>query len=488
MTGLRCLGLAVVASLLISRVHDLSSIDSVFFSSNLLPFGSAVADSDAITSADERVGDTTDASSIFRTRSVQVPATKSGLKPIPDRAKATGENANEKKAARASSSAKVQRKSASDANEQTDRDTGNSSRESSASEPAASEPAASEPAASEPAASEPLASEPAERHEAGYRGTSPRADREGTTRLAKLLRGSSPANKEELKTLQSRIRELTPKIIPVTVAIQVGRANGSGVIVDASGHVLTAAHVAGEPGRDAIVFLSDGRVAHGITLGMNQRLDAGLIKITEPGQWPHAPLGHSADLTEGQWCLATGHPGGYNPDRPRPPVLRWGRVLKVDESAILTDCTLVGGDSGGPLFDLQGNVIGIHSRIGKNLTINVHVPIDPYRDSWERLVSGEAWNLMESETAMPWMGVLKNPDSDDATIHQVTPGSPAFQAGLVAGDRIVRVNDVPIATFAELKNEISQLAIGESIEVEIQRGDELHVFKVTIAAHPGTAP
>lgn len=472
MTGLRCLGLAVVASLLVSRVHDLSSIDSVFSASILLSFDSALVDSHAITSADARAGDvagdSTDARSAFGTRSVQAPATKSGLKPIPDRAKATGENASEKKAARAAGSSKAQRTSARDTHEQTDRDTENSSREQ--------------------IANAPMATEPVERHEAGYRGTSPRADREGTTRLAKLLRGSSPANKDELKTLQSRIRELTPKIIPVTVAIQVGRANGSGVIVDASGHVLTAAHVAGEPGRDAIVFLSDGRVAHGITLGMNQRLDAGLIKITEPGQWPHAPLGHSADLTEGQWCLATGHPGGYNPDRPRPPVLRWGRVLKVDESAVLTDCTLVGGDSGGPLFDLQGNVIGIHSRIGKNLTINVHVPIDPYRDSWERLVNGEAWNLMESETAMPWMGVLKNPDSDDATIHQVTPGSPAFQAGLVAGDRIVRVNDVRITTFAELKNEISQLAIGESIEVEIQRGDELHVFKVTIAAHPGSAP
>lgn len=443
MIGLRCLGLAVIASLLVSRSDECTSRCSSFVGDSR---SSAVTDAHA-TQLVQVTADTPSPAgrpSAVAKDSLKPSVEKPGADPSPN----------------ASVRAAVEKKPQSGR-------------------------AVSEKSSKSGQKSEQVR-EQSQRHETGYRGTSPRADREGTTRLAKLLRGSSPANREELKTLQNRIRELTPKIIPVTVAIQVGRANGSGVIVDAAGHVLTAAHVAGEPGRDAIVFLSDGRVAHGVTLGMNQRLDAGLIKITEPGQWPHAPLGHSSELGEGQWCLATGHPGGYNPERPRPPVLRWGRVLKVDESAILTDCTLVGGDSGGPLFDLQGNVIGIHSRIGKNLTINVHVPIDPYRDSWDRLVQSEAWNLMESETAMPWMGVLKTPDSNDATIHEVTPGSPAELAGLIAGDRIVRVNQMQIGTFMELKTEISQLAIGETIEVEIQRGDEVHVFKLTIAAHPGS--
>ena len=181
------------------------------------------------------------------------------------------------------------------------------------------------------------------------------------------------------------------------MAIQVGRANGSGVIIDAEGHLLTAAHVAGVPGRRATIHLPSGKTVYGITLGLNQKLDSGLIQITDPGPWPFAPIGKSADVKVGQWCLATGHPGGYDPHRP--PVLRWGRVLRTEDSAILTDCTLVGGDSGGPLFDLEGHVIGVHSRIGKNLTVNVHVPVDQFSQSWDRLLKGEMWGMLAEEEA-----------------------------------------------------------------------------------------
>ncbi len=308
-----------------------------------------------------------------------------------------------------------------------------------------------------------------------------------STRLAKLFRGSPPINREELKTLQTRIRELTPRIIPSTVAIQVGRANGSGVIIDAEGHVLTAAHVAGTPGRRATIYLSDGKAVSGITLGMNQKLDAGMIKITDEGPWPHAPLGRSADVRDGQWCLATGHPGGYDPDRP--PVLRWGRVLKTDDSAILSDCTLVGGDSGGPLFDLQGRVIGIHSRIGKNLTINVHVPIDPYRESWDRLVRSEIWDPIEeapsdSGPGSAWLGVVENPRAAGATIEKVAPGSPAAEAGILAGDRITQFNDKKVESFEDLQKYVRESVPGSMVRVRLARDNESVDLQLTLAARP----
>ena len=294
-----------------------------------------------------------------------------------------------------------------------------------------------------------------------------------------------------------------------TVAVQVGRANGSGVIIDDEGHVLTAAHVAGQPGRMAIIYLSDGREARGVTLGMNQELDAGMIRISDPGAWPHAPLGSSATVREGEFCLATGHPGGY--DVGRPPVLRWGRVLKNEPSALLTDCTLVGGDSGGPLFNLDGKVIGIHSRIGKNLTINVHVPIDPFRSSWDRLAQGEIWGLLDSEeksesasadgasprerrarqTVPPppqsggaWLGVVEDRTAQDvARVQSVAPGSPADLAGLQPGDIILSVDETAIGSFAELQSAIRRNRPGAIVTIHARRDQQVYELRARLKPH-----
>ena len=301
------------------------------------------------------------------------------------------------------------------------------------------------------------------------------------TRLARVLRGSSPASLDELKALQQRIHELTQQILPCTVAIQVGRANGSGVIVNAEGYVLTAAHVVGVPHSKATILLPDGTTAHGITLGLNQRLDAGLIRITDPGPWPYAPLGRSATLKAGQWCLATGHPGGF--EQKRLPVLRFGRILKAEETALLTDCTLVGGDSGGPLFDLQGRVIGIHSRIGKNLTINVHVPVDPYRESWDRLVRGEVWGLLESADE-GWLGVTEDAQSERAQVLQVLPESPAEQAGLQPGDVILRLEDAQIDSFGKLQDEIRRYLPGDTVKLQVLRQGTIHELQAQLERRP----
>ncbi len=281
--------------------------------------------------------------------------------------------------------------------------------------------------------------------------------------------------------MQSRIQDITPQILPCTVAIQVGRANGSGVIVGAEGDVLTAAHVVGAPHRAATILLPDGTIARGKTLGLNQELDAGMIRITDPGPWPFAPLGNSKALQAGQWCLATGHPGGFAPKRL--PVLRFGRILKAEDSALLTDCTLVGGDSGGPLFDLQGRVIGIHSRIGKNLTINVHVPIGPYQESWDRLARGEIWGLLES-SERGWLGVTEDRRVEQARILQVQPDSPAAQAGMQSGDVIVRVADAKIDTFGQLQKEVQRYPPGELIRLQVRRQATLLELQVKLGSRP----
>ena len=202
---------------------------------------------------------------------------------------------------------------------------------------------------------------------------------------------AAPKNVAELKTIETQVKKLVDKILPCTVGVQVGAARGSGVIISEDGYVMTAGHVVDMSGRDVTFFLSDGKTVKGKTLGLFKNVDAGLMKISDAGKWPFAEKGRSADLKPGTWCVATGHPLGYQEERPA--VIRVGRILRVRETTIQTDCPLVGGDSGGPLFDLAGKVIGINSRIGGSTLMNYHVPIDVFHDNWDRLVKGDAWQI-----------------------------------------------------------------------------------------------
>jgi serine protease Do len=198
-----------------------------------------------------------------------------------------------------------------------------------------------------------------------------------------------PEGPEDLRAIEKQVQAVVAKVRPAVVGIRMGAGQGSGVIVSEDGYVLTAGHVSGKPGRDVTVVLPDGRKLKAKTLGRNRGIDSGLVKITEPGTWPHVDMGKSTDVHRGQWVVAIGHPGGFRPNRT--PVVRVGRVLVATRYFLRSDCTLVGGDSGGPLFDMNGRVVGIHSRIGGAITENVHVPVDTYRQTWDRLVKSDSW-------------------------------------------------------------------------------------------------
>jgi len=199
-----------------------------------------------------------------------------------------------------------------------------------------------------------------------------------------------PEDIADLRAIEAQVKAVAAKVVPCTVAVRVGTAQGSGVIVTEDGYVLTAGHVADEPGQNALFIFSDGKKAKGTTLGIHRHADAGLAKIDGEGPWPHLEMGDSGELPLGAWCVAAGHPLGYREGRP--PVIRLGRVLESRADAIRTDCPLVAGDSGGPLVDLEGKVIGVNSRIGGSVKVNVHVPATVFRDHWERLAKGEDWD------------------------------------------------------------------------------------------------
>jgi serine protease Do len=294
--------------------------------------------------------------------------------------------------------------------------------------------------------------------------------REATTSaLDTLLQGGTPQSVADLKAIETHVQGLIEKVLPTTVAVQVGPAQGSGVIISPDGFVLTAAHVSGAPGRTAWLVLHDGTRISGTTLGVYRTLDAGLIKIdqTQPGhQWQHATMGESKDVAPGQWCVAAGHPGGFQSDRP--PVMRLGRVLSLNDNAtITTDCTLIGGDSGGPLYGMDGKVIGVNSRIGNPLIVNLHVPVNTFRDEWDRLTRGDAWGHTPGRE--PFIGVQGAPESNDATVHRVFPGTPAADAGIKPGDLIVRFAGRRVPDFPTLQSYVSDEEPGNRVTVVIQR-------------------
>jgi hypothetical protein len=186
------------------------------------------------------------------------------------------------------------------------------------------------------------------------------------------------------------VQKVLKKVMPAVVGVRVGPGQGSGVIIREDGTILTAGHVSGKPKKDAVIIMTTAKTHKGTTLGQNKGIDSGMLKIDEEGKYPFLDMGKSAELKKGQWVVAIGHPGGFRPNRT--PVVRVGRILYADKNVIRTDCTLVGGDSGGPLFDMQGRVIGIHSRIGGlAISENMHVPVDIYRKEWDKLAAGESF-------------------------------------------------------------------------------------------------
>ncbi len=279
--------------------------------------------------------------------------------------------------------------------------------------------------------------------------------------LGNLVKGQTPQSLEELRLLEQQIVEVVQRARKCTVGVRIGNAQGAGVIVSDDGYVLTAAHVAMRPGLKAKLILQDGSELRATTLGMNRTVDAGLIKIDEPrSDLPYASLGTSDGLRTGMWCIAVGHPGGY--ETGRLPVIRAGRILSTRDQAIVTDCALISGDSGGPLFDVSGRLIAIHSRIGNDIADNIHVPIDYYNSSWQRMATSETWGHLPG--FKPMIGVTRKTDSERAEIETVRANSPAEKAGIRTGDIIVRFGTVEISTFASLIAAVEDTMPGNMFE------------------------
>lgn len=179
-------------------------------------------------------------------------------------------------------------------------------------------------------------------------------------------------------------------------------AQFSGVVVSADGYILTAAHTV-QPGRNYKVFFTDGREAIAEALGKIEvketpgAPDVAMMKILTKGNWPFAEMGYSQSLVKNEMCLSIAYPESLNQ---KLPTLRLGKIAEVKNSYgfIRSTCKMEPGDSGGPLFDYLGRVIGLHSAIDVAEDMNFEIPVDLYRKYWMALQQEKIYTAFPNQT------------------------------------------------------------------------------------------
>lgn len=200
---------------------------------------------------------------------------------------------------------------------------------------------------------------------------------------------------ETMLRLERQVQNTYRRVVGTVVSVEAIKGKvadtGSGTVVSADGIILTAAHAIGAATEFLVIF-PDGKQAKARVLGANFNRDIGMLKLEGAGPWPHVRIGDSRTIKPAEMLLAMGHAGGF--DVHRPPPLRIGRSYSDTEHFLVTDCVLVSGDSGGPLFNLRGEIVAIHSSIGKDLGENIHAPIHWAQESWERMRKGEKWGSL----------------------------------------------------------------------------------------------
>ena len=289
---------------------------------------------------------------------------------------------------------------------------------------------------------------------------------------------------EDLIRIQTEAQKRLPQVRPALVAIQTGGGTASGVIISPGGLLLTAAHVVDKPGRDIRVVLEDGSVTTAKSLGLDQATDAALAQLKDRGKpWPSVNLSREiAKAQPGEWCFALGHPGGF--DKARGAVLRVGKIVKQTANSLHTDCVLMGGDSGGPLFNLAGEVIGIHSQIWENRDQNVHVSMAPFLRSWDAMQASQViktWGV----GAGGYLGVAtRMSDEVELEVADVIDGSPAQKAGVRVGDVILGVNSDAMTDQQQFTAAIKAKAAGDLVTLRLRTAGKERKVPVTLAKRP----
>jgi serine protease Do len=253
---------------------------------------------------------------------------------------------------------------------------------------------------------------------------------------------------------------------------------GSGFIISGDGYILTNAHVV-QAGDEITVRLTDKREYKAKVIGSDQRTDVALIKIDATGL-PFVRFGDPSRLKVGEWVVAIGSPFGFENSVTAGIVSAKGRSLP-DESYvpfIQTDVAVNPGNSGGPLFNLRGEVVGINSQIysrtGGYMGLSFAVPIDVANDIATQLkTTGKVTRGRIGVVIQPLTKELAEsfglPKPGGALVSSVEKGGPAEKAGIEAGDVILRFDGKPVASSEDLPRLVGTTKPGTRATVQLLR-------------------
>ena len=270
---------------------------------------------------------------------------------------------------------------------------------------------------------------------------------------------------------------------------------GSGVIVSKEGHILTNAHVV-QGMTEIQVQLTDGRTLPATLVGMESTVDIAVLRIEAPNIQPLV-MGDSDGVKVGQQVFAIGNPFGFQESVTRGIVSAKGRALSDSGVEFLqTDAAVNPGNSGGPLLNTRGEIIGINSAIysqtGAFAGISFAIPANVARQTLESIVkTGRPMRPYLGMNLMPLNQALAEqfglPDTRGAIITDVQPGSPAEQAGLKPGDVIRRFAGQPVRDERALRDIISRTQVGQEVELALYREGREETITVKMVEMPSVA-
>ena len=274
------------------------------------------------------------------------------------------------------------------------------------------------------------------------------------------------------------------------------RGQGSGFIVSADGLILTNAHVVRDA-KDVIIKLTDRREFQAKVLGSDPKTDVAVLKI-DAKNLPTVPLGSARNLKVGEWVLAIGSPFGFENSVTAGVVSAKGRSLPDDSFVpfIQTDVAVNPGNSGGPLFNTRGEVVGINSQIysqtGGYQGLSFAIPIELATKVRDQIVAtGHASHarlgvaVQEVNQTLAESFELDKPEG--ALVSSIDPGGPADKAGLKTGDVIRKVNGQSIVASSDLPAVIGWATPGEKITLDIWRQGKPRELTATLGDASGKA-
>jgi len=268
------------------------------------------------------------------------------------------------------------------------------------------------------------------------------------------------------------------------------RGLGSGYIISDSGEIVTNHHVV-DGASDVTVRLADGREFTAQVVGSDKATDVALLQIEDAVNLPTVPFGNSDALRVGEAVVAVGNPFGLGGTVTVGVVSALGRNINSGpyDSYIQTDAAINRGNSGGPLFNTDGEVVGMNTAIfsptGGSVGIGFSIPAETVEQVVAQLRdTGEVrrgWLGVQIQQVTPDIAAaLGMKDPQGALVSSVQPGSPARTAGLKQGDVILAVGDEPIEEMRELPKVIAAIAAGAEAPLTVLRAGRERVIDVTI--------